>query len=82
MTLPDERYRALKWAERFLQDLQDPQKTPRVPKRVRMEARAVLRHYPATYYVDQLARARPDIIARELEDLTRFIMRGERDEDN
>ena len=74
MTLPDERYRALKWAERFLQDLQDPKKTPRVPKRVRMEARSVLRHYPGGYYIDQLARARPDIITEEMEAVHRFIV--------
>ena len=82
MTLPDERYRALKWAERFLQDLQDPQKTPRVPKRVRMEARAVLRHYPGTYYIEELARARPDIITAEMEAVHRFIAAAYREKDN
>ena len=82
MTLPDERYRALKWAERFLQDLQDPSKTPRVPKRVRMEARAVLRHYPGEYYLHRMAQRSPDIIAPELEDLTRFVMRGTQQQDN
>ena len=81
MTLPDERYRAIKWAETFLQDLQDPSKTPRVPKRVRMEARSVLRHYPATYYIDQLAAARPDIITAEMDDVHKFILKGYR-EDN
>jgi hypothetical protein len=74
MTLPDERYRALKWAEQFMQDLLDPQKTPRVPKRVRMEARSVLRHYPGSYYIEQLARARPDIITEEMEAVHRFIV--------
>ena len=82
VTLPDERYRAIKWAERFLQDLQDPSKTPRVPKRVRMEARAVLRHYPGTYYIEELARRAPDIITAEMEDLTRFIKQGEQQQDN
>ena len=82
VTLPDERYRALKWAESFMQDLLDPKVTPRVPKRIRAQARAVLRHYPGTYYIDQLAAARPDIVAPELEDLTRFVMRGSQQEDN
>ena len=81
MTLPDERYRALKWAERFLQDLQDPQKTPRVPKRVRLQARSILRHYPGEYYLSQLAEARPDIIQEKMDDLHKFVLRGYR-EDN
>lgn len=74
MTLPDERYRALVWAERFLQDLMDPSKTPRVPKSVRQQARSVLRHYPGTYYLEELARARPDIVVKQMEPLTRMVM--------
>jgi hypothetical protein len=73
MTLPDERYRALKWAERFLQDLMDPSKTPRVPKDIRRQARSVLRHYPGSYYLEELARRSPDIITPSMEDLTRFV---------
>ena len=79
MTLPDERYRALKWAEQFMQELLDPSKTPRVPKRIRAQARSVLRHYPGTYYIEELARARPDIITERMEDLTRFVRSGEQD---
>jgi hypothetical protein len=77
MTLPDERYRALKWAETFLQDLLDPAKTPRVPKSVRAQARAVLRHYPGSYYIDELARRAPDIITPRMEAVHRFIKLGE-----
>jgi hypothetical protein len=77
MTLPDERYRALKWAETFLQDLLDPSKTPRVPKSIRGQARAVLRHYPGSYYIDEIARRAPDIIAPEMEAVHRFIKSGE-----
>lgn len=79
MTLPDERYRAIKWAEQFMQDLMDPSKTPRVPKAVRQRARSVLRHFPGSYYIDELARARPDIITARMEELHRFIRSGERD---
>ena len=82
MTLPDERYRALKWAESFMQDLLDPSKTPRVPKAVRQQARAVLRHYPGTHYIDEIARRAPDIITPKMEDLTRFIKQGELTRDN
>ncbi len=76
MTMPDERYRALRWAESFLQDLLDPAKTPRVPRDIRRQARAVLRHYPGAYYVDEIARRAPDIIAREMEQLHRFVKSG------
>ena len=79
MTLPDERYRALQWAEQFLQDLLDPSKTPRVPRKIREQARSVLRHYPGAYYIEELSRARPDIIAREMDDLHRFVLSGEPD---
>lgn len=77
MTLPDERYRALAWAERFMRDLTDPSKSPRVPKYVRAQARSVLRHYPSEYYLQQLSESRPDIITAEMEQLHRFIRSGE-----
>lgn len=79
VTLPDERYRALKWAEQLLQDLLDPKVTPRVPKSIRGQARAVLRHYPGSYYIEQLARARPDIITERMEELTRFVRSRDQD---
>ena len=81
VTLPDERYRALKMAESFLQDLLDPKSTPRVPKRIRAQARSVLRHYPGSYYIEQLARARPDIITPEMEAVHRFIAAAREDRD-
>lgn len=64
MTLPDERYRAIKWAEKLCHDLLDPKKTPRVPKNIRQRAYSVLRHFPEEYYLAMLAEARPDIIER------------------
>ena len=81
VTLPDERYRALKMAESFLQDLTDPSKTPRVPRHIRQRARSVLRHYPGTYYVNQLARRSPDILTPEMDDVHKFILKGQQ-EDN
>jgi hypothetical protein len=77
VTLPDERYRALVWAEKFLEDLLDPSKTPRVPKNIRAQARSVLRHYPGQYYIEEIARRSPDIIAPEMEAVHRFIKSGE-----
>lgn len=62
MTLPDERYRSLIWADRLLKDLCDPRKTPRVPREVRQRALSVLRHWPDQYYIDRMAELAPEII--------------------
>lgn len=55
MTLPVERTQAVLRVERFLMDLRNPKKYPRVPKAVREEAHRLLRHYPTQYdmmYID------------------------------
>ena len=62
MTLPDERYRSMIWADRLLKDLCDPSKTPRVPKEIRARAGSVLRHWPGEYYIDRLAEEAPEIL--------------------
>ena len=49
MTLPIERTNAVLNVERFLMDLRDPKKYPRVPRAVRQEAGRLLRHYPSKY---------------------------------
>ena len=49
MTLPIERTNAVLKVERFLMDLRNPKKYPRVPKAVREEASRLLRHYPSQY---------------------------------
>ena len=46
MTLPDEAIRAVESARVFLVELLRPDITPRVPRYVRDNARAVLRHFP------------------------------------
>lgn len=56
MTLPSERTSAVLRVERFLMDLRDPKKYPRIPKAVREEASRLLRHYPSQYdmmYIDE-----------------------------
>jgi hypothetical protein len=60
MTLPDERYRALKCGYEFLLELVDPKKTPKVPKKIRQRAHHVLRHYPTTYYFEMIAEKLPE----------------------
>lgn len=84
MTLPDERYRAIKWAEQLCRDLMDPKKTPRVPREIRRRAYSVLRHFPEEYYLSMLAEARPDIIERRgepLEPLYQLIKQYELEKD-
>ncbi len=65
MTLPDERYRALKQGKKLLEELCDPGKTPRVPSIVRERARGVLRHYPNDYEFEEMARLCPELLDTE-----------------
>jgi len=65
MTLPDERYRALKQGKKLLEELCDPGKTPRVPSIVRDKARAALRHYPHDYEIDSIAEKCPDLLDKQ-----------------
>jgi hypothetical protein len=60
MTLPYERYRAMKCGHQFLLDLRDPKKTPKVPKYVRQRASSVLRHYPFEYHFELISEALPN----------------------
>jgi hypothetical protein len=55
MTLPYERTNAVIYTEKFLLDLIDPKKTPRVPSQVRDRARSLLRHYPTEYEIETVA---------------------------
>ena len=55
MTLPTERTNAVLRTEKFLMDLRDPKKYPRVPKAVREEAQRLLRHYPSKYNMKHIA---------------------------
>ena len=74
MTLPDERYRAIRQAAEFLLALTDPQSTPRVPKNIRQHARDLLRHYPTYYDLERLSEKAPDVIMKQMEPLTRMVM--------
>lgn len=49
MTLPAERTQAVVNVERFLMDLRNPRKYPRVPSKVREEASRLLKHYPTQF---------------------------------
>ena len=79
MTLPDERYRAIRQTRQFLIDLMDRTVTPKVPRAIRAEAYRMLRHYPSDYDLDRLAEKSPDVIIREMEPLTRLVMSYEQE---
>ncbi len=80
MTLPDERYRAVMWAERFLRDLaHDTINYPRVPKKVRGEARSILRHFPAEYDMKRVSEKAPEIFQERMEPVYRMIKQYEQD---
>jgi len=61
MTLPDERTRAVFWARAFLLSLLDPKQTPKVPREIRLRARAVLKHYPRDLDLMQAVDTIPDV---------------------
>lgn len=66
MTLPDERYRALKQGRKLLEELCDPGKTPRVPSIIRDRARTILRHYPFDIDLDSMAENSPELLEKTL----------------
>lgn len=83
MTLPDERYRAVMWASRFLQELAyDNKKYPRVPKSVRQEASSILRHYPSSFDLKLAERGAPDVFQEKMEPLYRMVKKHEIDKHN
>jgi len=77
MTLPDERYRSVKWAEAFLKRLAGGHYA-RTPKAVRDEARSILRHYPSDYDMLRAAAGAPEVFQEQMEDLHRFVAQGVR----
>ena len=82
MTLPDERYRSIMQAKRLLEELMDPKLTPRLAAGIRDRARGALRHYPSEYDMQRAAQASPDIFQERMEDLHRFVLKGQQQEDH
>ena len=78
MTLPDERYRAVKYAAEFLSRLAGGE-YPRVPKAVRDEARSILRHYPNTWDMDRAAATSPEVFQKQMEAVYRLLKQYEQD---
>ncbi len=65
MTLPYERYRAMKNGKDFLHELLDAKKTPRVPKTIRKQALWILRHYPNDYEMEVIADSVPNLLSKK-----------------
>ena len=82
MTLPDERYRAVRWAREFMYELMDPKKTPGVSKAIRDQARSVLRHYPDDWNMQQAAESAPDVFQQQMEPVTRLFKQYEENKKN
>ena len=62
MTLPFERSNSVKFTRTFLEDLINPQITPRVPKEIRQRALSCLRHYPSFWEIDQVSKTEDNAI--------------------
>jgi len=75
MTLPYERYNAVKWTEKFLKELLDPKQTPRVPRLIRERAYALLKHYPGGYNLDVIATKCPEVLETQtpIDDLSMLM---------
>ena len=65
MTLPDERFKALKQGKKLLEELCDPGRTPRVPSLVRDRARGALRHFPTDHELDSIAQSCPELLDKQ-----------------
>ena len=79
MTLPDERYRSVKYAADFLSRLAGGEYL-RVPKAVRDEARSILRHYPTTWDMQRTALQAPDVFQERMDDLHKMVLKYEQDQ--
>jgi hypothetical protein len=81
MTLPDERYRAIQQTADFLLKLVgDRDSYPRVPRKVREDAAALLRHFPTYYDLKRMEAAAPDVVQEHMDELHRFIVKGQQQE--
>lgn len=65
MTLPDERYRSVERTREFLYSLIEPKKTPRIPKRIRLLAYSLLRHYPRPQDMEQASEKCPEVFSKD-----------------
>jgi hypothetical protein len=80
MTLPDERYRSVMWAKRFLESLAYDRKAyPRISKAVRGEAHSILRHFPSEWDLQRASVSSPEVFQERMEPLYRMVKKYEQD---
>ena len=78
MTLPDERYRAVMWAKKFLEGVAyDKENYPRISRSVRGQAHSILRHFPNEWDMTRAAQGSPDVFAEQMEPVTRLMAQYE-----
>ena len=78
MTLPDERYRSVMWAKRFLESLAyDRKNYPRISKAVRGEAHSILRHFPSEWDMKRVSTEAPDVFQERMEPVVRLMTQYE-----
>lgn len=77
MTLPDERYLAVKRTRQFLWDLADPKITKHIDPAIRNQAISLLKHYPNEFDMQRAADAAPDVFQLEMEPLTKLMAQYE-----
>lgn len=75
MTLPDERYRAVRWAERFLISI--VQTRSGLSKDMKEEARSILKHFPTEYDLERASEAAPDVFQKQMEPVYRMVRQYE-----
>lgn len=78
MTLPDERYRSVMWAKKFLEGIAyDSKAYPRISKTVRGEAHSILRHFPSEWDMTAAAEQAPGVFAEQMEPVYRMFKQYE-----
>lgn len=75
MTLPDERYRAVRWAERFLISI--VQTRSGLSDDMKQEAKRILHHFPSEHDLDRAAEKSPEIFQKQMEPVYRMIRQYE-----
>lgn len=68
MTLNYERSQAVKSTRMFLLSLMDPKLTPKIPRKIRQEARCLLKHYPEEFHMEVAAKSIPHIFGTDWRD--------------
>lgn len=80
MTLPDERYRAVRWAERFLVSISMSRSG--LSEDLKSEARSILKHFPSEHDLDTAATACPEVFQKQIEPVYRLMKQYEENKKN